>query len=770
MAGPWRPEPGTTLDGRVAIEREIGAGPTGVVYAGRDLRVDVPVAVKVFHPALFQGSVHGPNLLRLQRARAYVHEDVVRLHDVVVGDRVYAITDLVEAPSLERLVAERGAVAPDDIPGLLGGVVDALGWIHQIAVHGNLKPSNVFVPERGGVLVGDPWCLEGTVAIPQGDLPERPRAWMAPEQIAGAWKERPETDVLAVARLVAWLLAGRVPAEGRTLVEQGVPVPEPVEAVLLGAMAPHPDDRPSAVGEFWGGLLGAWRAADWEAAESRATAAESPGGTLEDEEEPPIGSQTEAIPLDELRAMGLDPGVDDAEEVEAVVVDEAAGAEAADTTVDEVLEVDADDVVAVADADAEPGDAEPAEVEADAVVAILEEEEAEEPPPHAEVTAAPGLHRSEPEVRPGPKVPPERDRAATGRGTAFPTSSMPAARTAARPRKARTRRSPMIFIAPLLFALAGVVVFYALDTLRERQQVPVPGAGSTRAQAAAGAGAGEEAGRTPTAADEADAGNPGGGAADAVGGEEAVTTGRGAGAALAVAAKSGPPEAAAQAGEAQDPRADEPAEEEPEDEAPAAEPAAEEPEEPAAEEPEEPTEPVVVGPTPAQLECPGGMAEIRRKRDVELDDGTPAERWDVWCVDRYEFPGRGSKPRVDVSRAQAASLCRAEGKRLCTRAEWRQACGWNYPYKGDYDPDACNTIGSDFMPRPLVPSGSKRSCRNGWGLYDMVGNAAEWTSDGRVNGGSAKKDGASAKCQRSARRKGGSPYVGFRCCADPTRR
>jgi hypothetical protein len=166
------------------------------------------------------------------------------------------------------------------------------------------------------------------------------------------------------------------------------------------------------------------------------------------------------------------------------------------------------------------------------------------------------------------------------------------------------------------------------------------------------------------------------------------------------------------------------------------------------------------------VSCPGGMARIKRKKDVEMADGTSVKAYLVWCIDRHEYPGGGSIPQVDVGLAQAKSLCAGRGRRLCTRAEWRGACGSKYPYGREYDPAACNTVGADFTPRALVAAGSKPGCKSGWGLYDMVGNAAEWTSEGYVNGGSSTKDGESGTCYRSARRTGGGAYVGFRCCAD----
>ncbi|GEM_PF-2996846 len=159
--------------------------------------------------------------------------------------------------------------------------------------------------------------------------------------------------------------------------------------------------------------------------------------------------------------------------------------------------------------------------------------------------------------------------------------------------------------------------------------------------------------------------------------------------------------------------------------------------------------------------CPGGMKLMTIKGKGKGATSTS------YCIDYYEFPGAGSKPKVNVSWEAANAACAAQGKRLCKKAEWSRACGGKYPYGSTYDPEKCNTMGADGMDRPVVATGSKSGCRSPYGLYDMVGNVAEWVQEKSVAGGDSAKGGEDATCYKAASRFGASPTVGFRCCADP---
>ena len=168
------------------------------------------------------------------------------------------------------------------------------------------------------------------------------------------------------------------------------------------------------------------------------------------------------------------------------------------------------------------------------------------------------------------------------------------------------------------------------------------------------------------------------------------------------------------------------------------------------------------------LKCPAGMRKIATKTTREIAGHKVIEKG-AFCIEPYEFPGAGQKPRVNVDWFGANKACEGRGRRLCSSSEWKRACGGKYPYGKTYDSAACNTMGENGEERDIKPAGSMKRCKSPYGIYDMSGNVSEWTADKTVNGGNSVNDDESATCGRSPKRLESSPasYVGFRCCADP---
>ncbi len=152
----------------------------------------------------------------------------------------------------------------------------------------------------------------------------------------------------------------------------------------------------------------------------------------------------------------------------------------------------------------------------------------------------------------------------------------------------------------------------------------------------------------------------------------------------------------------------------------------------------------------------------------------------TFCIDRYEWPNKKEvKPKSYVSVYQAMDSCFMVGKRLCTSDEWSLACAgaysWKYPYGDHYEPYACVTRDT-----AVAESGSRPECRGYFGIYDMSGNLAEWTSTRSKKNrefynvmGGFWASGPQASCfepRYSYFPQNQHNPVGFRCCKDVNKR
>jgi serine/threonine-protein kinase len=253
--------------GRYRVERRLGRGGMGVVYAGRDERLDRPVALKLIG-ADTPGEEERRRFAREAKAAARVnHPHVCQVYEVDehAGQPFIAMELLAGEPLSERLAG--GPVAPADAVAWTLQVLDALRALHaQSLVHRDLKPSNVFLGPHGVKVLDFGLAREVQGSIDTGANPitrtgavmGTPR-YMAPEQVYGHETDA-RTDLFAAGAILFEMLAGRPAFPGRTAVEvlyatlhehppalAGSPVVVALDRVVRRALAKDPDQRfPSA--------------------------------------------------------------------------------------------------------------------------------------------------------------------------------------------------------------------------------------------------------------------------------------------------------------------------------------------------------------------------------------------------------------------------------------------------------------------------------------------------------------------------------------------
>lgn len=147
-----------------------------------------------------------------------------------------------------------------------------------------------------------------------------------------------------------------------------------------------------------------------------------------------------------------------------------------------------------------------------------------------------------------------------------------------------------------------------------------------------------------------------------------------------------------------------------------------------------------------EKQCPDGMVSFSDTK-TQVGSQNPSRSWhtpakevtiEAFCIDQYEYPNKkGEYPKNNVTWEDAKSLCEAEGKRLCTSAEWEFSCRGaerrKYSYGNVYDRQKCNTPidgpGPQGRNPPFARSGSYEDCHSPEGVYDLNGSMSEWVSD-----------------------------------------
>ncbi len=120
--------------------------------------------------------------------------------------------------------------------------------------------------------------------------------------------------------------------------------------------------------------------------------------------------------------------------------------------------------------------------------------------------------------------------------------------------------------------------------------------------------------------------------------------------------------------------------------------------------------------------------EVTNEQYAEFVKATDHRAPQGWKNDNYPA-GQGSFPVVGVNWNDADEFAKWKGKRLPTEEEWEYAArgkeGFLYPWGNTWTPKLANADGASSTFTEV----GKFNGKSPFGMYDMVGNAAEWTAD-----------------------------------------
>lgn len=258
-AGPW------------VVERELGRGGMGAVYAVVHEEIGKRAALKLMHRRLLTPPFSVERvLLEAKVVNAVAHPNIVDIFETgTLGDgRPYIVMERLEGMPLSYRVDER-KLLPTEVIHILLQLTDALIAAHAASVvHRDLKLDNVFLvdnpedPTAPKVKVLD-WGIAKVIDTDvrhtiEGQLVGTPQ-YLSPEQAKGA-RVTNKSDVYSLGVMAYEMFLEQLPFEAETSAEimamhlRAIPpapselwpdIPPELEQLLLVMLAKNPDNRPT---------------------------------------------------------------------------------------------------------------------------------------------------------------------------------------------------------------------------------------------------------------------------------------------------------------------------------------------------------------------------------------------------------------------------------------------------------------------------------------------------------------------------------------------
>jgi len=264
--------------GHYRIEKRLGAGGMGMVYAARDTRLERTVALKVIHEGFDEPGLRERMWREARAAAAVSHPVICQVHEIGEdAGRLFIVMEMLDGQTLE----DRLMLGPLDLDEALRigvDLLDALGALHRRGlIHRDLKPSNVFILTDGRVKLLDFGLVRPATPIPAGEpgaasALTRPGlgigspGYMAPEQVLGEELD-PRADLFSLAVSLHEAVTGERIFRGGNAIEimnaalRDTPPPlrgsarmESLGRILARAMARERDDRYATADEMAGAL------------------------------------------------------------------------------------------------------------------------------------------------------------------------------------------------------------------------------------------------------------------------------------------------------------------------------------------------------------------------------------------------------------------------------------------------------------------------------------------------------------------------------------
>ena len=274
--------PGTLLNNKYLVGRVLGEGGFGITYVGRDLTLDMKVAIKEYYPngmvgrtttisndvSLFNwtfsaGFKSGKEQF-INEAQTIAKMDkesaVVTVRDFFEqNNSAYIVMEFVEGEDLKTIMnRQRKPFEAKELFPLLEPLFKALGELHSIGlIHRDISPDNIMI-EKGRARLIDFGCARDTLNTGASTEAVLKHGFSPIEQYSNS-DMGPWSDVYAMAATIYFCLTGRMVPKSTDRIQQdtleapsslGVKMNPKQERALMKGLAVRREDRYQNMEEF----------------------------------------------------------------------------------------------------------------------------------------------------------------------------------------------------------------------------------------------------------------------------------------------------------------------------------------------------------------------------------------------------------------------------------------------------------------------------------------------------------------------------------------
>lgn len=276
--------PGTVLENRYLIGYAIGEGGFGITYIGRDLKLDMVVAVKEYYPNGFvnRNNTADNRITITSREKAeYVengkkqfirearilakfsgNQSIVDVRDhFECNNTAYIVMEYIQGITLSTYIKTNGNFAATDLIKRMLPLFRALKLIHKNGlIHRDISPDNIMILPNGSLKLMDFGAAREVNFDDKKSLSIVLRPGYAPEeQYRSKGEQGPWTDIYAACATIYKCITGITPDESteRVYADElqppsrcGVDIPLRYEQALMKGLAVYQKDRYQSVDEL----------------------------------------------------------------------------------------------------------------------------------------------------------------------------------------------------------------------------------------------------------------------------------------------------------------------------------------------------------------------------------------------------------------------------------------------------------------------------------------------------------------------------------------